>query len=190
VAARVRPSIEQEAIVTETELRTVAAVDAEWEERMARLHEEMEQPAPPAWIPENPGDEIAGTLVDYNPAAHTKRGQSPVVTLQGPRGGRRSVWLHHTVLRNEFIKARVTYGEFVVIRYLGRIEPDGGGEPYAAYKVHVDRKTSSRPPDWDALAKAYGVQTDRPTMPAPELQPDDLPVRGSSQLGPDDDIPF
>lgn len=35
------------------------------DDRLARIHERAERDYPESWIPENPGDEIAGELVRY-----------------------------------------------------------------------------------------------------------------------------
>lgn len=135
----------------------------DWAAARARLDESASRvgDAPPAWLPE-PGDEIVGVVVEFNPAVHTKHGPVPVVTLQGPNGGRRSVWLAHAVLRRGFIRANVQLGEVVLVRYVGPKVPEGGGNVWHDYVVVPDRDTSTGAPDWAAVARAHedGVDVD------------------------------
>jgi hypothetical protein len=166
-----------------------------WEEREQRLLDELDKEWPPAWVPENAGDAITGVVVGVNPAAPTRNGPCPVVTLRGPNGGERSIWLWHRVLRGKFVRANVHLGETVAIRFDGMQEPKGGGQEYANYSFAVDRPGGdSGAPDWTKIATTYGdelddVQRMRESLadaePAP-LRAEDLPAHGPS----DDDIPF
>lgn len=118
--------------------------------------------APPAWMPKDEGEQIVGRLVEVNPSAHTAHGAVPVVTLEGPNGGRRSVWLIHAVLRRGFERANVQLGEVVLIRFLGKRQPEGGGNAWHDYAVVVDRPvgTEAGRVDWVAIARTHGDEVE------------------------------
>lgn len=127
-----------------------------WRETEARLREEADRDYPAAWIPEEPGDELAGTITAIRPAVRTSYGPVPVVELEElGTHARHSVWLLHAVLRREMARARPVPGETVLIRYLGRVQPEGGGAAYEAYKVVVDRVEQGDEVDWRAIAARY-----------------------------------
>lgn len=145
----------------------------DWDAARRRLDEAAARvgDSPPAWLPE-PGDELVGVVVEVNPAVHTKHGPVPVVTLQGPNGGRRSVWLAHAVLRRGFERANVQLGETVLVRYVGPKVPEGGGNVWHDYVVVVDRGSSSSAPDWSAIARAHeDVVDELPPPSSPVAQP-------------------
>lgn len=186
----------------------VVADDFDFDAARARLSAQADEGHPPAWQPEE-GDELCGVVVAVNPAVHTAYGDVPVVTLQGPNGGRRSVWLHHAVLRRAFVRADVQLGELVLIRYVGRVEPEGGGNPYADYRVAVDRPSPTGAPPWQRIAALHedplegtamthvpvDVDEVRQHVPAAagagELQAGDAPLGQAPKPAPaDDDIPF
>lgn len=132
-----------------------AAGSGEWQEAEARARAELDREHPPAWTPE-PGETIVGRMVGFQPSVFTVHGNVPVVTLEGPNGGRRSVWLIHKVLRRAFARENVVLGEIVAIRYLGKKDPAGPGQPYADYKVGVDRNYGdAAAPDWAAVLAAH-----------------------------------
>jgi hypothetical protein len=124
-----------------------------------RLRDRATSDAPPAWMPTEEGDELFGTFVDLIPAAPTKFGPAPVVQLAQPSGEVVSVWLLHSVLRREFERAAPAIGENVLIRYLGMVQPEGGGNPYQTYSLTVDRKAA--PVTWEEIANRYdaGAET-------------------------------
>jgi hypothetical protein len=72
------------------------------------------------------------------------------------------------VLKGEFAKLRPRIGELVAVKYEGMVEPRGGGAPYAAYRVVVDRPGAVA--DWgdgvDAPPATPAPVTDR----RPELR--------------------
>jgi hypothetical protein len=152
-----------------------------WADVVPRLRELAERENPPPWQPEQ-GDEIVGYVVALNESAPTAYGSAPVVELETPNGEHVSVWLFHATLRREFERARVRAGEAVLIRYHGKVQPEGGGNAYARYTLVVDRPAAGTEFDWSAVAERYGD----------ELAPD-APVPASSSSGEqyaDDDIPF
>ena len=89
-------------------------------EDLARLEDEeliaeLDRDYPPNWMPDQPGEQIIGQVIEVQEDVYTRHGNVPVVTLEGRSGQRKSIWLVHTVLRNEFIRARVMVGERVAI---------------------------------------------------------------------------
>lgn len=116
-------------------------------ERMARLKAEADRPTPDAWMPEAPGETLVGTVMKID-IAQTRFGPAPVVQLRDEAGVDHSVWLLHTVLRNEFHRKRIVPGELVLVRFDGIKTPEGR-DPYSAYTVKVDRP--EQPFDWDQL---------------------------------------
>jgi hypothetical protein len=164
----------------------------DWDEAFTRLREAAEQEHPPAWIPTEADQpqELLGVFVGINYSAHTAYGNVPVITLRGPNGGLRSVWLHHQVLRNAFMRERPAIGEMVYIKYLGKVEPKGGGTRYADYKLVVDRPVENTSVDWARLEAQYGADGERggdTEEPTAAVGSTTEPVRRSQN---DDDIPF
>src|SRR5215471_6912954 len=145
-----------------------------------RLRAAADRGYPQAWIPEEPGDEIAGVVTSVRPAAPTAYGSVPVVELEelgGPTPW--SVWLVHAVLRREFVRQSPQPGEAILIRYLGKVQPEGGGAAYESYKLVVDRPTEGNEVDWTRLAARYdpdllaGEPSDRRELPP--LEDEDVP---------------
>jgi hypothetical protein len=96
----------------------------------------------------------------------------------------------------EYSPARlnVVAGETVLIRYLGRVEPEGGGEPYFNYRVAVDRE-EPKEIDWRAIAAEHGDDLDEIPAASPAIQAQSTamtpPAAGAEpKVDPDDDIPF
>ena len=126
-------------------------MEASQNETRERLRGEIDREYAPAWIPEKTGEEVCGVVAEVKAAVPTKKGPVPVVTLELDDGGALSVWLVHTALRRSFARANVDVGETVLIRYLGRVEAAGGGEPYFDYRLAVDRPRDETV-DWRAIA--------------------------------------
>lgn len=145
-----------------------------------RLRQRAAEATPPSWVPEVPGEELFGMLVDVNESAPTKYGSAPVATIRKPDGELASLWLLHAVLRRELERARPMIGEYLLVRFQGKVQPEGGGNSYASYSVVVDR--DKRPLDWSAIANRYGD----------DLDPGILPPSGDVTPPPpaDEDIPF
>lgn len=148
--------------------------------RIQMLRQQADQPAPEAWKPA-PGEWTAGVVrhIEMRP---TRFQPVPVVTIANENGIEQSVWLLHTVLRNEFRKARIMPGELVFIRYDGKREPEGGGSAYDHYTVRVDR--AEQPFDWTIVdAIEGGHQQGSSSSPGADYMP-------SSPVADDEDIPF
>jgi hypothetical protein len=154
---------------------------SEWDETAARLREEADRDYPDAWIPKAEGDELLGRIVSLRPAVQTAYGPAPVVELEDPLGTTWSVWLLHTVLRRAFERERPALGELVLIRYVGKVQPDGGGPAYEHYRLVVDRKAEGGEPDWVGMAERYG---DESAADRVARDNDDRPPPG------DEDVPF
>jgi hypothetical protein len=156
---------------------------SEWEETAARLREQADRDYPQAWIPEAEGDELVGVVAGVKPAVQTTYGPVPVVEVEDGLHAGWSVWLTHTVLRREFERQRPVLGETILIRYLGRVTPDGGGPAYESYRLVVDRPDQNSDVNWTAIADRYDGAA---TVPPPASQPAaDAPPPHS-----DDDVPF
>jgi hypothetical protein len=108
------------------------------------------------------------------PAVRTAYGPVPVVELEqlGTHAAW-SVWLMHAVLRREFERQRPAIGEAVLVRYLGRAQPDGGGDPYEVYRVVVDRPDENTDVDWTAIAARHGDESEPAPTPTPANEADD-----------------
>lgn len=128
----------------------------DWDAIAERMRKAADEGFPTAWQPESPDDEIIGTLARVTMQAPTSYGPAPVVELVTPVGARYSVWLFHTVLRRAFEREAPALGERVLIRWLGKRRPDGGGNEYDDYRVIVDRPEAAGQPDWQAMASRYG----------------------------------
>ena len=157
---------------------------APWQEIYDRLNQQADQENPPGWQPENEGEELFGQVIKVNEAAPTKFGSAPVVTIRKPSDELVSLWLLHTVLRREFIRAKPSLGEWVLVRYTGRVQPDGGGSAYETYTVVLDRKEGAL--DWGSIGEMYG---DNMTSEPPSTTQTDAPLPAGTPEA-DDDIPF
>jgi len=122
-------------------------------ERARRLVEQADAQLPAAWMPANAESghptTLVGVFVNLSGPHQTAYGPARVVVLRDEHGVEWAVWLLHTVLRNEFARARPHVGELVAVKYEGRRQPDGGGHGYASYRVVVDRDDT--PIDWTAV---------------------------------------
>jgi hypothetical protein len=146
------------------------------ENARGRLRAQADREHAPAWIPQAPGDELAGVVTAIRAAVPTQFGPAAVVEVaELDTGAACSVWLLHTVLRREFERARVALGETILVRYNGRVAPDGGGAAYESYKLVVDRPDEGSAVDWAAIAERYGDDRDEPTAPAAPPLSDDIP---------------
>jgi hypothetical protein len=157
----------------------------DWEAAHDRLRKRAEEGYPEPWQPDGPDDEIMGVVVAVNAAAPTAYGPSPVVVLETRQGDRRSLWLFHTVLRRQFSRQGVALGEIVLVRYRGKVHPDGGGNPSDDYIVVVDRPLDTREPDWGAIAERYGDDRDEDLFAKPAGG-----AAAADVSADDEDIPF
>jgi hypothetical protein len=117
-------------------------------EGTARLAAQADQELPESWIPSTEEPTIVGTFIRLEQGP-TVRSLAWIAVLKTEDGRERSVWLLHTVLRNELARQRPEPGELVLIKYEGKKE-SSAGQPYESYRVLVDREQSV--PDWDAVA--------------------------------------
>jgi hypothetical protein len=117
------------------------------QEAAARLTTLADQDFPESWIPSAEESMIVGEFVRLEQGP-TVRGPAWIVVLKTEDGRERSVWLLHTVLRNELARQRPEPGELVLVKYEGKKE-SSAGQPYEAYRVLVDRDRAA--PDWDAV---------------------------------------
>lgn len=100
----------------------------------------------PGWRPEV-GDEVIGTVVDVT-TGENEYGKYPIITLKRDDGSLVAVHGFHTVLRNQFKRARPRVGEQVGVRY---IQSDTDNEKgYHNYSVRVKRNEGGTL-DWDAI---------------------------------------
>lgn len=127
----------------------------EWGALQNRLDEDFPRSWRPGWkgTKENPrkGDqidplEIVGTLVREDRQSVEWQGQRrtvpvPIIALH-PTGELVSVWLIHSTIREDWERQGVQEGDRVAIRYEGKKEPKGDGNPYHAYKLAVARQAS------------------------------------------------
>jgi hypothetical protein len=154
------------------------------EETRERLRAAADAGFPAAWIPEEAGDEIAGVITAVRPSVGTSYGPVPVVELKELGASVRwSLWLIHTVLRREFVRQRPAVGETILVRYLGRVKPEGGGAAYEAYKLVVDRPDQGDEIDWTAIAARYDPDV-AAEQAAGQNRPDEPPPYG------DQDVPY
>lgn len=162
----------------------------ETEDTLARLREQADRGFPTAWIPDDPGQELVGVVVGIKPAVRTSYGHVPVLEVEELRTRTPwSVWLVHVVLRRAVWRARPGVGETILIRYDGRVHPEGGGAPYEMYRVIVDRPDEGNEVDWQAIARRYDPDTldhDHEAPPSPTTS------TTSTQDGPEaaDEIPY
>ena len=110
----------------------------DWKAAYERLQKQTEEDHPEAWIADENDAEFVGIFRRLK-RAPSKFGMAAVAIFEDPRSGMlRSVWLHHTVLRNALYELQPKPGELVLIRYTGR-EAKEDGTDYANYRVAVDR---------------------------------------------------
>lgn len=171
---------------------------------VARMREKLEAGYPVPWIPNENGDEdeIIGTFVRLEQAPTRSYGMQWVMILaEAETGVERSVWLLHTVLRNELSKLKPVTGEVVAIKHLGKKEPQGGGQEYDDYRVVVDRVAGTQA-NWDAVGGATPTTAAAPAPAAPAAPPatpalcehcgfaNGQHAAGCPGVATDDDIPF
>jgi hypothetical protein len=160
--------------------------DAELDARIAELRDRVEQERPQSWVPEQPGDEIAGELLRYGRG--TARGKEAIIAvLRTPEGVERSVWVLGTVLEREFAELQPKAGELLLIRYLGKRESTTGESSYREFRIEAERDEA--PIDWSTIGAKAGAETaspattDRPRVHEPLGEADKAPEG-------EDEIPF
>lgn len=142
----------------------MSAVD----EIQQRMREKLEAGYPVPWIPGENGDteEIIGTFIRLEQAPTRNFGMQWVMILADLESRvERSVWLLHTVLRNELSKLKPVTGETVAIRHLGKKSPASGiGQDYDDYRVVCDRQPGTVA-NWDAVGANAAATVESPTQP-------------------------
>jgi hypothetical protein len=131
--------------------------DHEHDERVGRLaamRERANDARPESWVPREPGEELAGELVRYE-RGETSYGRQIIAIIRTLDGTERACWLLHAVLLDEFAKAKPRPGELLLIRYEGKRE-NASGQPYAAYRLEVDREPVA--PEWDAIGQEAAAE--------------------------------
>jgi len=114
----------------------------------ARAYDDQPEPG---WRPQ-PGDVVAGTVIDVDVRTATYRDQArevPVVVLEQPDGSRIAVWALHTVLLQELARLRPRIGEELAIRRL-----DDAEQGYKRYRVFAARQDDTAGIDWAAIETA------------------------------------
>ena len=153
----------------------------------------LDQGFPEAWRPDQGGENnpnpLIGVFKEMN-SASTAYGPCWVMTIELEDGTERTVWLIHTVLRNELARARPEPGERIGIKYMGK---QGEGQTaYVGYRVKVDRP-QGRAFDWGKLGGDPEVVDDLPDPPVvdrPQDKSSDAPLSSSKPPQVDEDIPF
>ena len=135
------------------------------------LRKELEQDDgtyPPSIILK-PGDVLSGTLSRYN-GATTKYGDCIIAVIENEVDGKPvSLWITHTVLKNEFARQKPRPGESIAVKYFGEDSARG----YHRWKLLVDREEGELPdfearvvedevPNDFALAKGNGSDDEIP----------------------------
>ena len=162
------------------------------QERLQQLRERADAPPPVSFKPEALGGEDPEELIGF----FTRLEQS--VTEYGPvsiavltdagTGEERSVWLFHAAIKSQFAKAAPKVGDLVLVRYLGKQTPKGGGKPYHNWRV-VSEAREGAAVNWGAVVgdqppqqQGGGQQSGNQFVPEGTVAPD--------FQGADDDIPF
>jgi hypothetical protein len=161
----------------------------DWDAIRERMQKRLDEGYPPAWLPEEVGEELVGVVVAIKPAVRTQYGPCPVVTVVTPGTGTKySVWLTHVVLKQEFVRQRPEPGEAIALRYEGEVRPEGGGAAYENYSLVVDRP-EEQGVDWEAISRRYKLD-------APDEDDDRRPLEQRTETlaggaaADEDDIPF
>jgi len=87
------------------------------------------------WQPEQPGDQVAGVVVEVTDIV-TEYGQSPVVVVLEPDGREVRVLGFGAVMQRAIYQSAIEPGDLFAARFLGRHQGKTG-RPYADYKVVV-----------------------------------------------------
>lgn len=132
------------------------------DERVAKLHDRLNEPMPETWKPAAAGEQIVGRFVRLDRGV-TAFGDSWIVVLESLNrpGSFASIWLFHTALINQFGKARPQPGELVLVRYEGKRQAKGGGSEYHDWKVVTEHAGAVGGFGWDDITA--------PSQPAPTV---------------------
>jgi hypothetical protein len=154
----------------------------DWKAAYERLKNQTEQQHPEPWIGDENDSEFVGIYRKLK-RAPSKFGMVPVAIFEEQSGTLRSVWLHHTVLKNALYELDPKPGELVLIRWMGR-EAKEDGTDYVNYRVAVDRPNDPGL-SWESVMRA---PTEEELIRRSQSSDDvDEVIRTSAD---DDDIPF
>lgn len=128
------------------------------------------------WRP-NPGDEISGKVIDISVGQGSYE-PYPIVTLEDEGGTQMAVHAFHGVLQGELARRRPKIGDELKIRYLGKAEPKGNGNPYHNYRV----QGGTEPPfNWAAFGgEPEQLSSAPPIAPAPTFASVGAPMQQAS----------
>jgi hypothetical protein len=112
------------------------------------LLQEADQDFPEAIILNEENPRFVGEFVKVEKGT-TSYGDRLIAIMRDPTGNTRSLWLIHTVLKNEFVRARPCAGERIAVVWKGKVK-GGGGFTYDKYRVVVDRAEETV--DWETVA--------------------------------------
>jgi hypothetical protein len=137
---------------TGTAPSNVTPIDDEMMTRYEALAKRAQEDRPKPWAPhmKDSTDDatIVGRFVRMD-MGRTNYGPNGIVILELPDGSRRSVWLLHQVLRNEFARQRPNKGDIVAVSYLGTTE--GDDFTYTNWRVEVE-SDQAQDIDWSKIA--------------------------------------
>ena len=97
------------------------------------------------WIPDRPGREVVGTLMDITDVEskfHENRDTVPMLVLQSASGALWGVRCYHSVLLDEverrIEKGRLNIGDLVAVKYLGKgVDANRDLNQYENYRLVV-----------------------------------------------------
>ena len=135
-------------------------------------------PAPEsdAWIPENPGDQITGQIIDVDQAwSDVSDTFYPLLRIDTD-DGIRTVHGFRTVLRNEIIKRRPIPGERITITFQGVSgkEPRKGQSAPWIFVVQVHRSEEAHRMAADRMYDSLGGAPGSGNVPVTPDTPQDL----------------
>ncbi len=99
------------------------------------LDQQLDAERPEAWVPEQAGETIKGTVMGWETGT-TKFGKQDICIIDTGEEVR-SVWIMGSVLQNQFERVQPKIGERIGIRYLGKRQNEKGDNEYKDWKVVV-----------------------------------------------------
>ena len=111
----------------------------EWDE----IDKALDAERPEAWIAENEGDTLKGSVVGYEEAF----GQfgPETICLIDTGDTVMALWLYGAVLKDSFAKLKPQIGERIGVRYLGKRQGENSPNPYKMWKVVVPGRMGKTP---------------------------------------------
>lgn len=105
------------------------------------------------WRPE-PGDKLIGTIISIDEGTSGEWGPYPLLEVEQGDGTCIALHAFHSVLRNAIASKRPQVGDTIGVKYIGKVNPKGGGNAYENYRVQIERAAGAPEIDWDAHEKA------------------------------------